>query len=90
MVELSMMGTQLSYRHNAHVHAINIGGQVLSNHVCFGEQHFCFKCWKTQVITSDSGIKMIFEQECVSCPNDQSPILARLENILELDYGCSI
>jgi len=48
---------------------------------------FCFKCWRTQVTTSDSGIKIIFEQECVSCPNDQSPILTRLENILELGYG---
>jgi hypothetical protein len=30
---------------------------------------------------------MIFEQECVSCPNGRTPILARLENILELHYG---
>ncbi len=39
------------------------------------------------MITNDSGIERIFEQECVLGSNDQRPTLAKLEEILELDYG---
>ncbi len=53
----------------------------------FGEPHSRFKCQITQMITSDSGIERIFEQECVLGSNDQRPTLAKLEEILELDYG---
>jgi hypothetical protein len=39
------------------------------------------------MITSGSGIERNFEQECVFGSNDQRPTLAKLEEILELDYG---
>jgi hypothetical protein len=39
------------------------------------------------VITSDSGVEIFFEQECVLGSNDQRPTFAKLEEILELDYG---
>jgi hypothetical protein len=39
------------------------------------------------VITSDSGVEIFFEQECVLGSNDQRATFAKLEEILELDYG---
>jgi len=37
--------------------------------------------------SSDSGVERIFEQECVLGSNDQRLTFAKLEEILELDYG---
>jgi hypothetical protein len=47
---------------------------VFGNHlrVSNGEEH---------LTTRDSGIATTFEQECVSGPNDQWPILAMLEYV---------
>jgi hypothetical protein len=48
---------------------------------------------KKHLTTSDSGIVATFEQKCVSGPNDQQPIVIKLEyvgwieDILELNYG---
>jgi len=41
-------------------------------HVSRGEEH---------LTTRDNGIVIMFEQECVSRPNDQRPILAKLEYV---------
>lgn len=59
---------------------------VFRNHlrVSSGEEH---------LTTSDNGIVVTFEQECVSGRNDQRPILAKLkyvgwvEKILKFNYG---
>lgn len=43
--------------------------------------------------TLDSGVAATFEHKCISGPNDQRPIIAKLEyvgwveEILELNYG---
>jgi hypothetical protein len=48
---------------------------------------------KEQLTINDYGVVATFEQECALGPNDQKPILAKLEyvswveEILELNYG---
>jgi hypothetical protein len=50
---------------------------------------------KEHLTTSDCGVMATFEQKCISGPNDQKLVLAKLEyvgrveEILELNYGCS-
>jgi hypothetical protein len=55
--------------------------------------HNCVSNAEEHLTTFDSGVVATFEQECRSGPNDQKPILAKLEyvrwveKILELNYG---
>jgi len=57
------------------------------------ENHICVVNAKEHLTTNDNGITAMFEQVCVSRPNDQRPILAHLEcvgwveEILELNNG---
>ncbi|CAM6062576.1 unnamed protein product [Sphagnum tenellum] len=55
--------------------------------------HFHVSNVEEHLTTFDSGVVATFEHECRSRPNDQRPILAKLEyvgwveEILELNYG---
>jgi hypothetical protein len=55
--------------------------------------HLSVSSGEKHLTTRDNGIASMFEQECVSGPNDQRPILVKLEyenwieKILELNYG---
>ncbi len=55
--------------------------------------HLCVSSGEEHLMTRDNAIAAMFQQECVSRPNDQRPILVKLEyvgwtkKILELNYG---
>jgi hypothetical protein len=59
----------------------------------FLETIYMFQMVKTILPQGIVALHVMFEQECVSGPNDQQPILAKLkyvgwiEEILELNYG---
>ncbi len=49
--------------------------------MCAFGNHLCVSSGDEHLTTRDSGIDVTFEQKCVLGPNDQWPILAKLEYV---------